>query len=90
MAYANVQKNGELSQREQLAVLTKGASQNYAKAGRWLTNWALLIPYVLFENGFGLLCIFGHFFHNLLFCMCKKGAGTTYLDKTLDEKNRRN
>ncbi|WP_184549407.1 DUF5712 family protein [Mucilaginibacter sp. FT3.2] len=29
MAYANVQKNGELSQREQLGVLAEGASQNY-------------------------------------------------------------
>jgi hypothetical protein len=29
MAYANVQKNGELSQREQMGVLAEGASQNY-------------------------------------------------------------
>lgn len=29
MAYANVQKNGKLAQREQLGVLTEGASQNY-------------------------------------------------------------
>jgi hypothetical protein len=29
MAYANVQKNGELSQREQLGMLAEGASQNY-------------------------------------------------------------
>jgi len=29
MAYANVQKNGKLSQREQLCVLIEGASQNY-------------------------------------------------------------
>jgi hypothetical protein len=29
LAYANVQKNGKLAQREQLGVLTKGASRNY-------------------------------------------------------------
>jgi hypothetical protein len=29
MAYANVQKDGELPQREQIGLLTKGASQNY-------------------------------------------------------------
>ena len=29
MAYANVQKNGKLTQREQLGLLTEGASQNY-------------------------------------------------------------
>ena len=29
MAYANVQKNGKLAQREQLGVLTEAASQNY-------------------------------------------------------------
>lgn len=29
MAYANIQKNGEISQREQLGVLVEGASQNY-------------------------------------------------------------
>jgi hypothetical protein len=29
LAYANVQKNGKLAQREQLGVLTEGASQNY-------------------------------------------------------------
>lgn len=29
LAYANVQKNGKLVQREQLAVLTKAASRNY-------------------------------------------------------------
>jgi hypothetical protein len=29
MAYANVQKNGKLAQREQLSLLTEGASQNY-------------------------------------------------------------
>lgn len=29
LAYANVQKNGELPQREQMGLLTEGASQNY-------------------------------------------------------------
>jgi hypothetical protein len=29
MAYANVQKNGELSQREQIGMLIEGALQNY-------------------------------------------------------------
>lgn len=29
LAYANVQKNGKLAQREQLGLLTEGASQNY-------------------------------------------------------------
>jgi len=29
LAYANIQKNGQLSQREQLSLLAEGASQNY-------------------------------------------------------------
>jgi hypothetical protein len=36
LAYANVQKNGKLAQREQLGVLTEGASQNYQS--RSVTN----------------------------------------------------
>jgi hypothetical protein len=58
LAYANVQKNGKLAQREQLGVLTEGASQNY-KSRSVANELAQGIAEGLFTTTVGMLAATG-------------------------------
>ncbi|MEO3407969.1 DUF5712 family protein [Mucilaginibacter sp. CAU 1740] len=91
MAYANVQKNGELLQREQLGVLVEGASQNYES--RSVANeLAHGVANGLFTTTTGMLSAAGKTTASFLEVMLEpiySGSANIVPESEIEEKKRR-